>query len=748
MTDSPTQLETLTERDACLETQEPTFVIASPVKEKPPVLSDMEQMMLMMKQQIETLTNQLKAKEEQPGTSEEPNLKRKRTESPTRAAFEEPISDDDDCFANIVPVVPLHELSAEYSTLFKNMAKSPPFLTATKNKVYYSMVIEFPTTVANPKISFIHPYKIASNRMNGQLIHEQINLNYEWMDKEVVDQTVHLFKVPKPRSKMMNDFLLSKNAPGNKLESLISAILKDKDDTTPRTITIMQHNGPAHCGYEKFHYHMLVGVTEDGTVTNQKSFFKKATDSNLAPLTIQKTKMDVENIPHALAYMATKGPGRVYLGSTDPEIAQIMKALKGWHAKNPNIKDLPAVPTGIPVLDMDSEVNPFLGAIPSSHQVITVARHFDNSKVTKARTMIEFYVSLMNAIRIHTLSLHEYRKHLLLLKPTSESMVNMKFCLEQALYGHNHERLWDQHMARVSETSLKQFLNRFKYPDMKQKHFNMYADQTCTLFALQRIAPDWFRQMIKINLHILGKNGKKNCLYLYGRPSMGKTHVITLGLRYIFPLCLPNLTSSDFSLEELSLPHLLAIMDDCDPIIQTNTKMCEQLKNFMGGTECPVNVKHKSQKTAMTSPVLWLSNKTDFNFFNVTGDELNAFNERIIRMAFAENYPYIKSSGFWQFLHPVIMATLRSYLKLHKGSETSEDEIAEACWRYLKNQRNLLYRISRFSQPTMFQTWNSEASQDDFSDVRSHIDDTETTQDATLESLLIEQLPNPFDLRC
>lgn len=757
MTDCPTQLETLTERDACLEIQVPTSEIASPVKDtEPPQLitpaMTTEQMMLIMKQQIEALTAQLDtAKQIQlPSTSTgEPSLKRQRTESPPRAAFEEDTSEEEDYFGTIIPRVPLHELGAEYIEMFKKLYNAPVMKEVLEKHVYYAMCIEWNLPVGNPNINFISPYKVSSQRMNGKEIEEQINVSYEWMQPELTLEPVSSFKVSKPRAKMMNDYLQSKNMPGNKLQSLISSIQNDKEDTTVRSLTVMQHNGSTKCKAKKFHYHIIVGVVEDGSNISQKAFMKKTSNKYLEPLTCEKHKLDPENLAHAFAYLAEKGPGRVYLGTTDAKIAGIMSGIKKWHQDHPNVAELPEVPVGIPLIDMDIEINPFLSAtIPSSHQVCTTARHFDSPRITKARTLIEFYVSLMNAIRIPTLSLHEFRKQLLMTIPAAVEMVNMKFCLEEALYGKNHERLWDQHIARIERTTLKEYIARFLYPKLKQKHYNLYADQACTLFALQRVAPDWFRQIIRVNLHILGKNGKQNCLYIYGRPSMGKTHVLTLGLKWIFPVCQPNLNAGDFSLEELSLPHLLTIMDDCDPVIAVGTKMAEQLKHMMGGTENPVSVKHKSQKTALTSPVIWLSNKTDFNFFNIDGDELAAFNERILREPFAENYPYKASSGFWQFIHPVIMATLRSYLNLHKGQEPArQDEIAEACWRYLKNQRNLLYRISSFSQASMFQKWNSDAAQDDFSDLRSDTKEPNPTLDEAMETILDEDESNPYDLR-
>lgn len=126
-----------------------------------------------------------------------------------------------------------------------------------------------------------------------------------------------------------------------------------------------------------------------------------------------------------------------------------------------------------------------------------------------------------------------------------------------------------------------------------------------------------------------------------------------------------------------------------------------------------------------------------------------AFNDRIIRMPFSENYPYTKSSGFWQFIHPVIMATLRSYLKLNKGQDIGHpDDIADKCWRYLKNPRQLLYRLSCFSQRAMFSQWNSEAAKDEFSDIRSITHDPSPADtDDTLEEATPEpRSTNPFCL--
>lgn len=628
---------------------------------------------------------------------------------------------------------PVKTMLDVYENRLKLLKGSGLWSRITARRKFMSFIIDFNGDV-RPGIEPITPYRFTDRTFDGRPGEEQINFNNDPCHV-LCTQPISAFKVSNDALAYLNSAEGSRCTLGTNLRKFLASLRGEKNpEAYRRSITIMKHNKVSdECGAKSGHYHILLSFEDNCDNVGQKNFYRACTDELLRPMKV--IKKVCKNPERAMAYMVEPGPGRSFLGSTDADIVAMCNKERRFMAENKMIDTIP-FPQDDSMAPVSDALKFYDKVYSTDHKVKQIADKILTSQDANLIYAHDFLATVMISLNLSSTDLENVQREVYGL-PVARCSDHRRLTLFKVLtHQHAGRMLWIMYICKKNRTTFKDNIGTVG-TTWQPDEYGPTMDKVRNMFNAMLRAPDWFVQLFQVYPILLGALGKMNCVYLWGPPDLGKTTVFKKAMLWASPHAYPSMNTGNFSFSELYFPHVLAIVDDYDPLLDNSaSELLKHLKCMCGGEPTVVNVKNKTNCITMVSPVIWLSNEPNFQINILSETHVAALKVRIRRVEMNNNYPYRNDPKFWEYMHQLILKLL---VKEHTDDLLRDPELlANLIFRKIKrifkegNGDNFL--LSVCSKPmheylmTTQTTW-TEGSIHSFYDTPSEISDSDNTMD-------------------
>lgn len=506
------------------------------------------------------------------------------------------------------------------------------------NYNWMTVCVSIPLTTTNPYALMIAPVR----HENGEKYESKVPLKMMQYDP-MLNTAVKHWSVPDPIKRSIDN--LAKDA-GSQLQRIVSTL---SCKGSPDNVVLMtSHNGGCKLG--RWHIHCLIGSP---TEIRQLNAYKQTNSTRYPALRIKRHK--IADPTWAILHHLQMSDDRQYLGTNHPALAaDLKKVIETLQHEKVKIHKIPEAPTEgeLQIVDDINYLLPAEGeAVVSCSD--TVRKLAFKAKNANQRNQVFYQIA--RKWRIGKATEQEIRECIVHGNHPDAEVQIMTGILE--LPKSQFHQLAQMYLTKIAGIPI----------DVQAKEFLRTIDEQ-QLLSVARIVdildeddpPYWFSDIHRAAHVLLGKGGKRNTVYVYGAPSLGKTRIYNVALDFLHPIAYPSLTVDEHTMEELAQPHVVAIFDDVSTILVG--RQIEMLKQCFGGQSFPLNVKYQSNSMALTSPVIFLSNTEGFRLMSDNqANHLEALDHRMVKIEMRE-YPMKADAEVWQVVWAFLLANYEENL--------------------------------------------------------------------------------------